>query len=52
MDVDLSKEDKKAYVESCKSIAKTKLNIARAILSVDYYKYIQHLLPWIPISRN
>ena len=52
VDVDLSKEDKKSYVESCKSIAKTKLNIARAILSVDYYKYIQHLLPWIPISRN
>ena len=52
VDVNLSNDEKKAYVESCKNLAKTKLNIARAILSTDYYKYIQNLLPWTPISRN
>ncbi|MBP5354893.1 MAG: LTA synthase family protein [Lachnospiraceae bacterium] len=52
VDVDLSDADKKAYVESCKNLAKTKLNIARAVLNNDYYKYIQHLLPWVPITRN
>ena len=47
VDVDLSDADKKAYVESCKNVSKTKLNIARAILNNDYYKYIQDYLPWM-----
>ena len=47
VDVNLSDADKKAYVESCKNVAKTKLNIARAILNNDYYKYIQEYLPWM-----
>ena len=47
VDVDLSDADKKAYVESCKNVSKAKLNIARAILNNDYYKYIQEYLPWM-----
>ena len=46
-DVDLSKDDKKAYVDSCKNVAKTKLNISRAILNSNYYKYIKDYLPWM-----
>ena len=47
VDVDLSDADKKAYVESCKTISKTNFNIARAILNNNYYKSIQDLLPWM-----
>ena len=47
VDVNLTDKEKKAYVDSCKSTAKTKLNISRAILNNNYYKYIQDLLPWM-----
>ena len=47
VEVDLSDKDKKAYVDSCKSIAKTKLTISRAMLYNDYYKYIKDYLWWM-----